>query len=62
MSRQTCAAEENKGDPTLAPWLNDPSIRSLQVNLANQRREAHARPPKEGVGTCLDTTETSSKT
>ena len=31
-----------------APWLNDSSIRSLQVNLANQRREAHARPPKEG--------------
>ena len=30
-----------------APWLNDPSIRSVQVNLANQRQEAHARPPQE---------------
>ena len=32
-----------------APWLNDPSIRSLQVDLANQRLEAHARSPKEGA-------------
>ena len=30
------------------PWLNDQSIGSLQVNLANQPQEAHARPLKEG--------------
>ena len=30
-------------------WLNDPSIRSLQPNLANLGRKAHARPPKEGA-------------
>ena len=30
------------------PWLNDQSIGSLQVNLANQPQEAHASPLKEG--------------
>ena len=45
-----------------APWLNDPSIRSLQVNLANQRRKAHARPPKEGALDMFRYTQTSSRT
>ena len=32
-----------------APWLNDPSIHPLQVDLANQHLEAYARSPKKGA-------------
>ena len=46
----------------LVPWLNYPSIRSPQVNLANQRREAHARPPKKGAWDVFRYTRNNSKT
>ena len=49
VSRQTCATEENKGDPTPCTLAIGTKYSLFASRPCNQRLEAHARPPKESA-------------